>query len=257
MVGSPMRPWWNSRGAKVVSAGGFPVGLELGTERCGEDLAQHPIPARPWHEEVGLGVVEHDERDGADLDHIVPVQCDLREDPRRGLFRPGLVKEEVADAVEDRLALINFDPLGPVGVVSDNEVGSGIQGGVCEIHLLRFWGRHILLAPMWHYEDQVDTRTQALYVLLHDVLKEWRRTRVRLGSPGPAVRGDVQVREDTDPHSTKVEQHWLASLRYVHACPCVGYSGVIQMAHRLVHPCSTCIQNVIVAQGNAIQTGLI
>src|SRR5215217_7030984 len=58
---SHTRPW-NSRGAKVVSAGGFPVGLELGTERCGEDLAQRPIPARPWHEEVGLGVVEQNRK---------------------------------------------------------------------------------------------------------------------------------------------------------------------------------------------------
>src|ERR687890_30541 len=116
MVGPPMRARVTPEGAKVVSAGGFPVGLELGTERCGEDLAQRPIPARPWHEEVGLGVVEHDERDGANLDHIVPVQCDLREDTRRGLFRPGLVEEEVADTVEDRLTLVHFDPLGPVGV---------------------------------------------------------------------------------------------------------------------------------------------
>ena len=76
-----------------MSAGAAPVGLELGTYGCGEDLTQRPIPTRSWQEEVGLGVVEHDERDGADLDNIVPVQCDLGEDPRRGLFRPGLVEE--------------------------------------------------------------------------------------------------------------------------------------------------------------------
>src|SRR5919106_3809135 len=193
MLGPPMRARGTPEGAKVVSAGGFSVGLELGTERCGEDLAQRPIPARPWHEEVGLGVVEHDERDGADLDHIVPVQCDLREDPRRGLFRPGLIEEKVANAIENRLPLVHFDPLGPVGVAADYEIGTGVQGGVCEIYLLRFWGRDVLLAPMWHHEDQVDSRTQAFYVLLHDVLKEWRRARGRLGSPGPAVGGHVQV----------------------------------------------------------------
>jgi len=182
------------RPAVEVSADEVAVaGLELGTERCGEDLAQHPIPARSWHEEVGLGVVEHDERDGADLDYIVPVQCDLREDPRRSLFRPGLIEEEVADAVEDRLALVHFDPLGPVGVAADYEIGPGVYGSVREIHLLRFWGRDVLLAPMRHHEDQIDPRAQALYILLHDVLKEWRRARGRPGSPRPAVGGYVQV----------------------------------------------------------------
>jgi hypothetical protein len=32
-----------------------------------------------------------------------------------------------------------------VGVAADYKVGSGVQGGVREIHLLRFWGRDILL----------------------------------------------------------------------------------------------------------------
>src|SRR5919107_5154129 len=180
-------------GARVVSAGAVPVGLELGPQRRGKDFAQCPIPTCFGHEEVRLGLVEDDEGNGTGLDDIVPVQRGLREDRRRGLFRPGLVEEEVADAVEDRLALVHFDPLGPVSVAADYEVGSGIQGGMCEIHLLRFWGRDVLLAPMWHHEDQVYSRTQALYVLLHDVLKEWRRAGGRLGSPRPAVGENVQV----------------------------------------------------------------
>ena len=100
------------KGAKVVSAGAAPIRLELGSQGCGEDLAQRPIPARPWHEEVGLGVIEHNERDRANLDHILPVQCDLSEDPRRGLFRPGLVEEEVADAVKIGLPSYTSIPLG-------------------------------------------------------------------------------------------------------------------------------------------------
>ena len=57
-----MRARGTPKDAKVISAGAAPVGLEFGTEGCGEDLAQRPIPARSWHEEVGLGVVEHDRK---------------------------------------------------------------------------------------------------------------------------------------------------------------------------------------------------
>src|SRR5215204_7694440 len=160
-----------SRLVEGTSAGEAPVRLELGTERCGEDLAQRPISARPWHEEVGLGEVEHDERDGADLDYIVPVQCDLREDPRRGLFRPGLVEEEVADAVEDRLALVHLDPLGPVGVAPDYQVRPGVYRSVRAIHLSRLGGREVFFAPVRHHDDEVHLPSQPCYIFLHYVLK--------------------------------------------------------------------------------------
>ena len=81
----------------------------------------------------------------------------------------------------------------PVVIGASYALPSTVYGGVREIHLLQFWGRDVLLAPMRHHEDQVDPRPQALYVLLHDVLEEWRRAGGRLGSPGPAVGGDVQV----------------------------------------------------------------
>src|SRR4029453_2624367 len=76
-----------------------PVELELGSEGSGIDLAQRPVPSPSWRQEVGLGAVEDDEGNGAGLDHVIPVERDIGEDRGRGLFRPGLVEEEVADAV--------------------------------------------------------------------------------------------------------------------------------------------------------------
>ena len=64
------------KSAKVVSAGAPPVGLELGSEGRGVDLAQRPVPSPSWRQEVGLGAVEDDEGDGAGLDHVVPVERD-------------------------------------------------------------------------------------------------------------------------------------------------------------------------------------
>src|SRR5215212_11721900 len=114
----------NLRGARgSCQRARLPRALNSGPREAAKTLRSALSPG-PWHEEVGLGVVEDDERDGEDLDHSVPVQCDLSEDPRRCLFRPGLVEEEVADTVEDRLPLVHFEPLGPVGVATDYEVGS-------------------------------------------------------------------------------------------------------------------------------------
>src|SRR3712207_6891044 len=39
--------------------------------------------------------------------------------------------------------------------------------------------------------------------------------------------------------------------------PGVGYPGVIQVPHRLVQPRGARIQNVVVAQGDAVHAGLI
>src|SRR3712207_4815132 len=56
----------------------------------------------------------------------------------RSLLRPGLVEEEVAYAVEDRLAPVDLDPFGPVGVAPDEYVGPRVHGLVREVHLPRF-----------------------------------------------------------------------------------------------------------------------
>src|SRR3712207_6853098 len=55
----------------------------------------------------------------------------------RSLLRPGLVEEEVAYAVEDRLAPVDLDPFGPVGVAPDEYVGPRVHGLVREVHLPR------------------------------------------------------------------------------------------------------------------------
>ena len=78
-----------------------------------------------------------------------------------------------------------------------------------------------------------------------------------LGSPGPVVGGHAQVGEDADLRPTEVEDHGLAGLRKVHAGPSVGDAGVVEVAHGLVQPRSPGVQDVVVAEGNAVDAGLI
>src|SRR5215217_8285115 len=85
-----------------------PVGLELGPEGRGVNVAQRPVTSPPRRQEVGLGAVEDDEGNGAGLDHPVPVERDVGEDGGRGLLGPGLVEQEVADAVVDRLPFVHL-----------------------------------------------------------------------------------------------------------------------------------------------------
>ena len=118
-------------------------------------------------------------------------------------------------------------------------------------------GRHVLDAPVRADDDEVDLRPQALYVLLHNVLKERRRARGRLRGPGPVVVGHAHVGEDAYLRPSHVEDHRLAGLREVHAGPGVGDTSVVEVPHRLVQPRGPGVQDVVVAQGDAVYAGLI
>src|SRR5215208_2684242 len=189
-----------------------PVRLELGAQRGGVDLAQRPVGAALWREEVRLGVVKEDKGNGPDLDHAVLVQRDLGEDAGRGLLRPGLVEEEVAHTVEDRVALVHFDAFGPVGVPADDHIRARVHGRVRPVHLPRLRRGEVLLAPVRHYDHEVHLVAQPLYVLRHDLLLDGRRAGGGLRGPGPVVGGDAQVGEDAYLRLPDLEDHWLARL---------------------------------------------
>src|SRR5215212_8409359 len=114
------------------------VRLELGAYGGGEDLIQGPVTAGLRHEEVRLGFVQDHERHRPGLNDAISVEDRLDEDAGRGVFGPGLVEEEVARAVEDRLVLVHLDTFGPVGVVPHDEVGPLVYRRVGELYLSRF-----------------------------------------------------------------------------------------------------------------------
>ena len=57
---------------------------------------------------------------------------ELQREALHRVLRPGLVEHEVAQAVPDRLPLVDLHPLGPVGMVADHHVGAGVDGRPAE-----------------------------------------------------------------------------------------------------------------------------
>lgn len=78
------------------------------------------------------------------------------DDAGAGVERLLLVEDEVADAVEDGFAAVGLGALQRVGVVADDDVGTGINQGVGLQPLLGQRAQRMLSAPVQINDDNCD-----------------------------------------------------------------------------------------------------
>ena len=118
-------------------------------QQVAEHLAHHHPAVAGRVEEVRLGLVENDVRPHPGLDEGRPVvNVSSRVIPSIVGIGPRLVEDEVAEGVPDRPALVDLDRAGPVGVVADDEVGTGVDRGSGQPLLAGKGGRVVLGAPV-------------------------------------------------------------------------------------------------------------
>ncbi len=89
--------------------------------------------------------------------------------------------QHVARGVDDDLAAIDFDALGMRWVMSEDDIGTGIDEGVGECAILRADLSRARSGPMDGNQDIVDLRPQLADILLH-------QERIHRNDTGPSVR---------------------------------------------------------------------
>src|SRR5688572_19204981 len=149
------------------------------TRAAGPSRPRTPGPSRscrrPLVEEVRLGLVQDDVRPHPRLHQLAATECQLERHPLHRRLRPRLVEHEVAERVPDRLALVDLDRAGPVGVVADDHVGPRVDARARQ-PLLPREGRGVVLgAPVREDDDEVGAvRARGADVLAAGPLAEGR-----------------------------------------------------------------------------------
>ena len=146
------------------------AGLELSSGRPHQgseplrgvvDLAHDDSAVAGRIEEVRLGLVQDDVRPHPGLDELGAVERQLERHALHRRLRPGLVEDEVAERVPDRLALVDLERARPVGVVADDHVGAGVDRGPGERLLAVERGRVVLGAPVREHDHDLRRRSRA------------------------------------------------------------------------------------------------